>query len=132
MEMFTAVITWLDIITIVFGFITMIFTIWNWCTNRRWNNLLEQDIEIVLKCGEKQYKLPHTVKRRHFTRSEIQGILGNCYQSSGRYNLPYLGKPEYSEAIRHIQNGGSNTLVIPVSDEKEYNNFNPDTAHDIS
>lgn len=115
---------WVDKLATLIGFFTLIFTVWNWYSTRKLNKVLDQDIKIILKHKAETKELPHTIKRRHFTRSEVQGILANCY-SEKHYNISYLGKRGYSNQIIEVQNNKSHELIIPIDEEDEYKKFMP-------
>lgn len=123
MSTFDQLIAWIDKITIL---ITLVFTVWNWHSNRKWNKKLEEDIKIELynKQNDETYILPHTIRRRHFTRSEIQGLLGN-YNGVGRYEIAYMASEDYPKAIDRVQNGDTNKLIVYVDADDKFSAFPP-------
>ncbi|SUO97052.1 hypothetical protein [Suttonella ornithocola] len=125
-ENFNQLTDWADKFTIWITVITVIFTIKNYYYTKKTEKKLNQNIRIILRHPEskREHQLTQTIKRRHATRGEIQGILGNIYNiQNKRYNIPYMREPAYSAQIEAIQNGNSDTLIIDINDAQEYENF---------
>ncbi len=117
-------ITFFDDIGIIVAFFTLFFTFWNFVSNRRNNKKLNQNIQIKLLCeGLSSKVLPQTIKRRHFTRSEVQGILGNYYLGKERYDSSYLCTKAFSESLEKVQNGDCNILEITITNSEEFEKF---------
>lgn len=84
--------------------ITMCVSIYNICVSRKNND----DISVILTCeGEEDIQLVQTIKRKHFTRSELQGVLSNNYTPKEKgprfYDIKYLGEKEFIEKLREVQ-----------------------------
>ncbi len=117
-------ITFFDDIGIIAAFFTLFFTFWNFISNRINNKKLNKNIQIKLVCeGQEPKVLLQTIKRRHFTRSEVQGILGNYYVGKERYDSSYLCTEIFSERLENVQNGDSDILVITITNPEEFEKF---------
>jgi len=63
-------------------------------------------------------------QRKHFTRSEVLGLLGMIQSSQDRFNLSDFNKnPQILERFKKIQNGKSDELIIKITEE-ELKQFN--------
>lgn len=145
-------ITILDNITIVFSFITMIAVIFNLFFNIKNTKMQNTGISIEIQTrGQPPLYLAQTIKRRHLTRSEVQGVLANAYcpeqvkdeagegaaaesaagtstagkaeKGRDRYNIPFLASKAFSDRLESVQNGKEGVLVIEVEDVKEFAAF---------
>lgn len=125
METFKTITEWADKFTIWVALITVIFTLKNYYKNKKQEEKLNQNIHITLTCPQTgaSHTLKQSIKRRYASRAEIQGLLANVYQEDKRYNIPYMGKANYSAQIEAIQNGNSDTLTIEIDDPNEYQKF---------
>ncbi len=121
-----------DIITWVTTVVSAVFAILSWRQARAIRRALEQEkqrqnrkIQIVLQYGGKEYRLPGTLRRADFVRSEILGYLGMIpMKDKGRFALGYLNTPEFSRRINEIsETDGDSVLTIPCT-EAEIAQFN--------
>ncbi|MBS9781632.1 MAG: hypothetical protein KGV56_03985 [Gammaproteobacteria bacterium] len=116
-------ITFFDDIGICIAFLTFLATLLNIYLNYRSNKKLNENIEIELVCEEECQILPQTIKRRHFNRSEVQGVLGNFYESNQRYDSKCLCTDNFSQQLEAVQNGKSNKLQIHIEKIEEFKKF---------
>lgn len=125
MNVWNNLITWADQLAIIFAFFSMLYAGKNYYKNKKQEEKLNQNIHITLTCPQTgaSHTLKQTIKRRYASRAEIQGLLANVYQEDKRYNIPYMGKANYSAQIEAIQNGNSDTLTIEIDDPNEYQKF---------
>lgn len=121
--MFLTMIDYLDKFTIIVATITLIFTWLNWLRARRGND----DIAIIITFEAQQITLAQTIKRRHFTRSEVQGVLANAYCNpnapKARYDIPFLATNTFSKRLEAAQEGKANSLNIDVPDAETFSHF---------
>lgn len=109
------VIDWMDWATIVFAFFAMFGTGINW-----WNaKKQKQQIDIFIKRGNQEEKIPSYIIRANFTRSEIFGVLGGL-DSDRDFNIKYTKKPEFIKRILDIQQGKENSLTILLEDDDKF------------
>lgn len=88
-------------------------------TNRK--SLQKIDVYFIVD-GEKR-ELALDLTRRHITRSEVQGILGNLLKKEHpQYKIDYLSNMKFLNDIFSIQQGKLNYLEI-VLDKKECEQF---------
>ncbi|MGY0399566.1 MAG: hypothetical protein ACWIPH_06455 [Ostreibacterium sp.] len=125
---FMTVTNWLDTFTIWVAIFTFVMIFINWCNNRINNKKQNASISILLKNTEtkKEDTLVQTVKRRHCTRSEIQGILRAADESES-YNIAFLSTEAFSNRLEAIQDTKSNTctLVIDLTNADKFKPFIP-------
>lgn len=100
--------------------ITMCVSIYNICVSRKNND----DISVILTCeGEEDIQLVQTIKRKHLTRSELQGVLRNATMKSS-YDIPYLYSSNFSDSMSKVQDArAEKTIVIKIDSVDEYNGF---------
>ncbi|MCP4422787.1 MAG: hypothetical protein GY805_39765 [Chloroflexi bacterium] len=94
------------------------FAVWRLYTTWQKDKQMQQEIGIDLFCEEKDttIRLPVNLKREDFSRAEILGYLGMVVKSGVRYDLGYLGSPEFFQNLQRIQNSKtSETLIIPCT-----------------
>ena len=89
---------------------------------------LDQEIVLVLRGDRKRFRIPVTLRRGDVTRAEVQGVLGGLPlkkegNGGARYRLAYLGKAEFSRALRDIQLGEDKQELIIECSEKETEQF---------
>ena len=109
-----------DKLSVIFGLITTILLFLGWVKNGHSNDF----IEIIIKLDEKKFnkikdekiktkfykvekwnahKTGLLIQRKHFTRSEIQGVLNNI-NSLTRYDIEYMSSIEFYEQFKEVQN----------------------------
>jgi hypothetical protein len=114
---FKQVITWMDIATIIFSFLTMLFVGYNFVKNRKQFD----KIEIIFKVlsTKQEITIDKNLTRKDCKRSEIQGILRTKLTKEARtYNINYIGTDEYFENIYQIQIAKSDYLYIELGDDE--------------
>jgi len=85
-----------------------------------WQNRKQlKPIKILIERNNIKEEIPSYILRRNFTRSEVQGILRSLHKGD-IYDIKFTGKPEFLKAIIEIQQGKSDTLVIPISEEDDF------------
>lgn len=124
MELLNQFTEWADKFTIWVALFTLLFTIKSWLADRK-NNI---DISIKLQHAQHApLMLAQTIKRRHFTRSEVQGVLANAYHNPNntktRYKIPFLASKEFSNRLELVQNGKTDILIIDIEDKNEFEFF---------
>ena len=113
--MFSLIIDYLDKITIVFAFITMILTFVNYIQAKK----QLQKIKIVFICNEKEILIDNNLTRKDCQRGEIQGILRTKLKKGiSSYSINFLKKSEYFENIYNVQNAKTDKLSIYVTPEE--------------
>lgn len=106
-------ITILDNITIVFSFITMIAVIFNLFLNIKNTKMQNTGISIEIQTrGQPPLYLAQTIKRRHLTRSEVQGVLANAY-------CPEQVKDETGEGAAAESAAGTSTAGTSTAGKAE-------------
>lgn len=112
------VFQYLDRITIVFSFISMVLSVKIWWSttqlfefNRRQLAKKRAKITIRIRCiepaGDKTLDLPYQPRRDQLSRSELQGILG-LYHGKDRFD---------AKCLRSILENGELSRVIEGADE---------------
>jgi len=120
-EIATTAVHWMDVMTIVFSFVTMIIVIYNLR-----NKLREKDLIEIYLIDErnKSHKLNVEVQRKYITRSEVSGVLGIFQKdSSSRHNIDSMSTKTYFKQILNVQNHSSKSIKIDVT-QKELEQFN--------
>ncbi len=123
MQWFFTLTDWLDKGTIWVATVTLILTVINW----RYNRKQQEDVSIVLRCNAEELILPLTVKRRHCTRAEVQGILGAIH-GEGRYTIPFLAKKEFSRRLEMVQESKDHCLRIDIDLAEVFQVFKQNVA----
>lgn len=118
-DYFNRITEWADKATVWVAVATLIFTWKNWWSNRKYN----VDINIKLYHNSQTTTLPQTIKRRHLTRSEVQGILGAVYQGKDRYDIPFLATKEFSQRLEQAQAAKADSLQIDIKDNATFLQF---------
>lgn len=124
METFLKFTTLADNFTVWVAVATLGFTLNNWLNDRK-NNV---DIPIELThADEPPIRLAQTIKRRHLTRSEVQGVLANAYHHpdnpKARYDIPFFASKAFSEHLESVQDGKKDMLSIEISNKDEFSAF---------
>lgn len=121
MEIFNQLTEWMDKFTIWVAFGTLFFTWRSWQSDKNG----KVDIAIELRHHNKiPIKLEQTIKRRHLTRSEVQGVLANAYHRDdtprARYDIPFLASKSFSQRLESVQDGKSDILIIDIDNLDEF------------
>jgi len=86
-----------------------------------WQNKKQLNpIKILIEKNNIKEELPTFILRKNFTRSEVQGILRSLHDGD-TYNIKFTGNPDFLKAIIKIQQGKSDTLVIPILPQDDFN-----------
>lgn len=124
METFNQITEWADKFTIYVALFTLFFTAKSWLNDRK------NSVDITIKLnhdGSEPIVLAQTIKRRHLTRSEVQGVLANAYHHpndpKARYDIPFLASKAFSQHLESVQDGKTDTLIIRIVDETEFSAF---------
>ena len=112
------VIDILDKITIVFAFIIMILTIYNWVQYRK----MQQKIKIILLINNEQKPLPLTILRRHFTRAEILGVLG-VFDKDSQFTIHHTATEKFFNDIQAVQLGKQDEIIIPIRNNDKFDYY---------
>ena len=111
------VITYMDYMTIIFSFITMIFEIINYFKNKRQYDRIK--IYFVVKSTNKMILIDKNILRKDCQRSEIQGVLRTkLIKGKSYYEIDYLKNDKYYQSIYNIQITKSNILKIYLEDDE--------------
>lgn len=125
METFNQITEWADKFTIWVALFTLFFTGRSWWNDRK--NNLDITIKLYHAGSGGSVTLAQTIKRRHLTRSEVQGVLANAYHHptdpKARYDIPFLAGKNFSQRLEGVQDGKSNTLVIDIDEAIEFSAF---------
>lgn len=98
--------------------LTLVLVFYNWYIVYRQS----RPVQIVLKNDDTTHILA-TVMRKHLTRAEVLGILGQFQlDSTQRYNIKYLSTSRFYNSVIDAQNDRSNQIVIQM-DEEEFSYF---------
>lgn len=126
-EYFMSLTRVLDTLTIWVAGVTCIIAVCNFYTNRKNTKIQNMDIPIhlILIDSNATKNLPFTIKRKHFTRSEVQGVLGAVFNGKERYDIPFLATQAFSNALEDVQNNQSNLLEITIQDKETFDKFHP-------
>ncbi len=96
----------------------MIFAARNFLADQRANESVVLQLKIIENGEPRTETLPYTLLRKHVTRSEIQGILGNFHvrtKDNQHYSIKYIKSNDFDENIRAVQNGKGNKIVIEIN-----------------
>jgi hypothetical protein len=110
-------IVWTFIDAIVTS-LTLGLVLYNWYIVYRQS----RPVQIVLNNNDTIHNLA-TVMRKHLTRAEVLGMLGQFQlDSTQRYNIKYLSTSQFYDSVINAQNDRSNQIVIHL-DDKEFGYF---------
>ncbi|MFA7090827.1 MAG: hypothetical protein WC149_03125 [Arcobacteraceae bacterium] len=113
---FEKVITWMDWVTIIFSFVTMIFVVINFFRNKKQQDSIELCFVVD---NDKEFCIPTYIMRKYLTRAEVSGLLGFFQKNSkDRHNIKYLSSEQYLKDIYDIQSGKKNKLLIRVTNDE--------------
>ncbi len=117
MEIGKQIVTWMDWITIIFSFITMLLVIYNFLKNRKQLDKIIIAFKII--SSNRYIEIDKNLTRKDCQRSEVQGILRTKLSKGySYYEIDYIGKEEYFENIYQIQIGKSNRLIIELQNDE--------------
>ena len=123
---FNQTIEFMDKITIVFAFVTMIGVFWGLYKSHKQRMQEVEKIKIFFDVAGVEYLLNLDMPRKHISRSEVQGVLAafqtNC---KSRYSIEYLSDISFLDEIYLIQNNQLNKLLIKLNTE-EFSQFSQD------
>lgn len=115
MPSFETIITHLDHITIVFAFLAMIASGYNFIARRK----EMKEIEIYIIAKGKKGQIPIKILRKDVTRAEIKGIMSD-YDKDHNFTISYLKSAEFLNDIILIQKGKKDSLVIEIKDPDKF------------
>lgn len=110
-------INWMDKVTIVFSFLTMVGVFWNlWKKTKQMEKI---KIYFIKERTKEKVLIDENLARKDCLRSEIQGILRTKLQKGfPRYEIDYVGTDKYFENIYKIQAEKSDELLIYLKDDE--------------
>jgi len=116
-EISKQVVSLMDVVTIVFSFITMLFVIYSFIKSRKQLDKISMVFQI--KSNNKEIEIDKNLTRKDCTRSEIQGVLRTKLQKGFPiYEIDYIGEEKYFENIYNIQTAKSDKLFIQLKDNE--------------
>lgn len=108
-------IYWLNNFTVLFAFGAMCFSGFNLFKNMRQNKFIPICIE---KNGVKE-PLDIEIKRKEFSRSELNGVLG-ALEKDGKFNIDYFSTKEFFDQLNDVQKSNKDEFVIYLSDSDKF------------
>lgn len=100
-------IYWINVITVLFSGLAMLFSGKNWWRNRK----LSQYIPLYInRCGEKEF-LEIEIVRRDISRSELFGILGDL-EKDRNFKIAYFSTKEFFKQLEEVQKSKKDEFVI--------------------
>jgi len=122
-----AIVPHLDIISLSASSIAAIFSVMNWCRNRKKKKRDEAAISVVLECAdyEEDHLIPVPLIRGALSRAELFGLIGSIPTVGGkRFKINELLKNKFwEEKFKPVFKGDKSTLYISCIKE-EYEQFN--------
>jgi len=116
-EIIKSTITWMDWITIIFSFITMLGVVYNYFRNRKQLDKIIIIFKII--STNKELIIDKNLTRKDCQRSEIQGILRTKLIKGFKiYEIDYIGDNKYFENIYNIQIAKEDKLIIELKDDE--------------
>jgi len=98
---------------------TLIIVTINLILNKRKEKLQNQEIKIFFIIDNKKKDTKLTIIRKHFTRSEVLGIVGILQKDiSKRFNIEYMKNKKFLDDVIDIQQGKKDEIDIQVTNEE--------------
>ena len=117
-EPFKTLYHYVDIITTVISFLTLITVFKNWLNARK----QQKPIAIILKSQEKTIEIPIKLMRKNVTRSEVFGTLG-AFNKEHKFKVEYISSKDFFEQLLAVQEGKKDSLIILLEEHDDYNYF---------
>lgn len=114
-EFWESLISWLNNFTVLFAFGAMCFSGFNFYRNLRQNKFILLYIE---KNGVKE-SLDIEIKRKEFSRSELNGVLG-ALEKDGKFNIDYFSTKEFFDQLNDVQKSKKEEFVIYLSNSDKF------------
>ena len=111
MESFSGIIDVLDVITILFSTLTLVFVVINFFYNLYARKKENQLIKILIIKDGVEKQLPIGILRKQISRSEVLGMLG-VFDKQSYFEIAYTSKKEFFDQITEIQNNKKDVLRI--------------------
>ena len=111
MESFSGIIDVLDVITILFSTLTLVFVVINFFYNLYARNKENQLIKILIIKDGVEKQLPIGIPRKQISLSEVLGMLG-VFDKQSYFEIAYTSKKEFFDQITEIQNNKKDVLRI--------------------
>lgn len=103
------IVIWVEFLTIIYA----------WCLYFRF----QQKIKIILEIDNKDYPVPVSILRRHFTRSELLGIL-KIYNrkdiNNTTFEIHHLASEKFFDDLQLVQLGKNREIRIPITKNDNY------------
>ncbi|MBR1375500.1 MAG: hypothetical protein IJ566_05410 [Cardiobacteriaceae bacterium] len=103
------IVIWVEFLTIIYA----------WCLYYR----RQQKIKIILEIDNKNYVLPVSILRMHFTRSELLGIL-QIYNrkdtNNATFEIQHLATDNFFADLQLVQLGKNQEIRIPITKNDNY------------
>ena len=115
-EIANTAISWMDKVTIIFSFLTMLGVFWS--LYRRKKDFEKISIFFILPNGDHKL-VDKNLTRKDCQRSEIQGVLRTKLPKGvSFYKIDYIGTDEYFQNIYKIQTYQENILYIKLKSDE--------------
>ena len=111
MESFSGIIDVLDVITILFSTLTLVFVVINFFYNLYARKKENQLIKILIIKDGVEKQLPIGIPRKQISLSEVLGMLG-VFDKQSYFEIAYTSKKEFFDQITEIQNNKKDVLRI--------------------
>ena len=111
MESFSGIIDVLDVITILFSTLTLVFVVINFFYNLYARKKENQLIKILIIKDGVEKQLPIGIPRKQISSSEVLGMLG-VFDKQSYFEIAYTSKKEFFDQITEIQNNKKDVLRI--------------------
>ena len=119
MESFSGIIDVLDVITILFSTLTLVFVVINFFYNLYARKKENQLIKILIIKDGVEKQLPIGIPRKQISRSEVLGMLG-VFDKQSYFEIAYTSKKEFFDQITEIQNNKKDVLRIYLQPNDEF------------
>ena len=106
---------YIDIITTIVSFITLIFVFRNWRNAKK----QQEPVKIVLKFKDRDVTLPIELIRKNFTRAEVFGLI-RVFDKDHQFHIEYTSTKEFFEQLLEVQEGKKDTFSILIGKDDKF------------
>jgi len=90
------------------------------CINYFKNKKKNETISIYIRQHEQEIEIQNSIIRQHITRAEIKGVLNDCSNGVGSYDIAYLSSKAFFKQIQRLHENKTNKIVIEITAEDTY------------
>jgi len=114
------ILSFLDDLQTVTGFVSMLFTGAIWLRIRMTAKQAKEPVKVVLDSGSRQVELPLYLTRQNLSRAEILGRLGMIpmKEKGKRFSLLGISTPAFLKSINDAKEGAVGEIIIPATGEE--------------